>query len=53
MTGLEGRIGWKSLDGGFEIATRKLGLATRDGLAVRPVDSCCAWCRAAGPRGPE
>lgn len=35
---LSGRIGWKSLEGGFEFTTSKLGLATADGLALPAAD---------------
>ena len=53
MTGLQGRIGWKSLDAGFEISTRKLGPATRDGLAVRPVDFLLRLVQGGGPARPR
>lgn len=53
MTGLQGRIGWKSFDGGFEISTRKLALATRDGLAVRPADFLLRLLPGSGPARPR
>jgi uncharacterized protein (TIGR02099 family) len=35
---LAGRIGWKSLGGGFEFTTSRLALATPDGAALAPAD---------------
>jgi uncharacterized protein (TIGR02099 family) len=38
MPGLQGRLAWKRLPGGFELATEKLSLATRPGPALQPTD---------------
>lgn len=38
MPGLQGRLAWKALDGGYELATEDLSLATRPGVALRPTD---------------
>ena len=35
---LRGRIGWQSLERGFEISTRKLALQMRDGFELKPTD---------------
>ncbi|HET9701665.1 MAG TPA: YhdP family protein, partial [Burkholderiales bacterium] len=38
MPGLHGRLGWKSLAGGYELSTEDLSLTTRAGAALRPTD---------------
>ncbi|MBI2312220.1 MAG: TIGR02099 family protein [Betaproteobacteria bacterium] len=38
MTGLQGRLGWRRLDGGMEVFTRGLALVTRQGIAIPPAD---------------
>ncbi|MBU1424236.1 MAG: TIGR02099 family protein [Gammaproteobacteria bacterium] len=35
---LRGRIGWQSLERGFEVSTRKLALQMRDGFELKPTD---------------
>lgn len=38
LTRLDGRLSWKQADGGMEIATRRLAVATARGLRVEPTD---------------
>lgn len=38
LADLEGRIGWKQSDTGFEVTTSRLGLTTSGGLALHPAD---------------
>ena len=38
LTELEGRVGWKQSDTGFEFSTSRLALATSGGLKLQPVD---------------
>ena len=38
MRTLHGRIGWKSVDGGYEIRTQKLALETDTGESIHPTD---------------
>jgi uncharacterized protein (TIGR02099 family) len=35
---LNGRVGWKRSNGGFEVSTTRLGLATKGGLTLPPAD---------------
>ncbi len=35
---LRGRIGWQSLERGFEVSTRRLALQMRDGFELKPTD---------------
>ncbi len=35
---LDGRIGWRASDAGFEISARKLALRMRDGFVLKPTD---------------
>ncbi len=38
LTDLDGRIGWKQSDTGFDITTSRLGLTTAGGLILHPAD---------------
>ena len=38
LTELRGRLGWKILNGGFEISGVKLSLATQGGISLKPAD---------------
>ncbi len=38
LTELGGRVGWKHVDGGFEVSTSHLRLTTSDGIRVPPTD---------------
>lgn len=47
---LAGRVGWKQSGDGFELSTRRLALATADGLALPPADFLLRVSAAAGRR---
>jgi len=47
---LNGRVSGAQLPGGFEFATRKLTLATRDGIALSPTDFALGWMATEGNR---
>lgn len=38
LSALAGRVGWKTLKGGFEVSTTRFSLSTADGLALQPTD---------------
>lgn len=38
LANLHGRVGWKQLEGGFEIMTTGLALRMQNGIALRPTD---------------
>ncbi len=38
LTELRGRIGWQSLEHGFEVSTQQLALQMRDGFELKPTD---------------
>ncbi|HVS27656.1 MAG TPA: YhdP family protein [Burkholderiales bacterium] len=38
LDSLNGRLGWKTLDHGFELSAAKLSLAAQGGLSLKPVD---------------
>jgi uncharacterized protein (TIGR02099 family) len=51
MPRLQGRLAWKALPGGFELATEGLSLATRPGPALRPTDFLFRTAAPAGESG--
>ena len=38
LTELRGKLGWKILNGGFELSATKLSLATQGGISLKPAD---------------
>lgn len=50
---LHGRVAGRLADNGFEVASRKLTLATRDGIALSPTDFSLRWTPAVGKRPAE
>jgi uncharacterized protein (TIGR02099 family) len=51
MPGLQGRLAWKALPGGYELATEDLSLTTRPGAALRPTDFLYRTAAPAGESG--
>ena len=47
---LNGRVSGGLHEGGFDVATRKLTLATRDGIAIAPTDFSLRWTATQGAR---
>ncbi|HEY6896440.1 MAG TPA: YhdP family protein [Rhodocyclaceae bacterium] len=43
LKSLSGRLRARLLEGGFELETRGLALATNDGLAIAPTDALVSW----------
>jgi len=50
LASLNGRVSGSRHPGGFEFATRKLTLATRDGIALSPTDLALRWTATEGNR---